>query len=1056
MTTETVTILFTDVVRSTELSQLLSVEAADEVRRGHFSILRQAIAKAGGTEVKNLGDGLMVAFTSTTAALSCAVAMQQGVERDNRNRVHSVGLRVGLSGGESTREEDDYFGEPVIEAARLCATCESGQILATDVVRMMAGRRNRHQCRSLGELTLKGLPDPVQTVEVLWEPIGGADSGTSIPLPSRLTIRPAGGVVGREAEVQMMVDAAKRVGAGEGCEVLLVSGEAGLGKTTLVAQAARTAFDYGAIVLFGHSEEDLATPYRLFAEALGHYVTHAPEDQLLAHIDEHGSELSRLVPALANRFPTLPPSKATDTDTERFLLFAAVVGLLATASEHEPVVLVLDDLQWADKGSLQLLRHVAASDVPMRLLVGGTYRDSELANTGALVETLAALRRLDRVSRVELVGLDDTGVLALMEAAAGHRLDDEAEGLAHAIYRETDGNPFFVSEVLRNLTETGAIRQNAEGRWVAEGSLDSIALPDSVREVIGARVLRLGPEAGKALSVASVIGRDFDLDLLARASKTSDDDLLDILDAAEAVALVRELADTPGHYNFTHALIQHTLYEDLGPTRRARTHRQVAEALEDLCGNRPGERVGELARHWFSASQPKDQAKALDYSRQAADAALGALAPGDALHYYRQALDLYRREPSDETLRCDLLIGLGTAQRQTGDPAHRETLLEAAAIAKGLGDPHRLVTAALANNRGHASVAGQLDTERVAVLEEALEALGDRDSVETALLLATLCAELSYSDELERQRRLAAEATAMSRRLGDPLSLVRVMSLVHSVTVPHESLDARLSDLAEAVSIVRTVGDPIAEFFANFNRAFACLEAGNRTEFDTHIDACNAIADHLDQKYERWVVAYMRSMRALLAGDTDAAEEHANSALTIGADSAPEALSVYGGQLLSIRRVQGRLSEVVDLIAQAAVDNPGLPILRAALARILCELDRRDEALAIVGDDLADGMAQFPHDTAWLPAMTNLSYVSIQLAQHDTAELLYQQILPRHAQVASVGSAIDGPVALAIRRTRYAEPADDCDALRACRSLPSVWSEGATMTSAFWNSLTDW
>ncbi len=376
---ESATILFTDVVGSTELSQRLSPDAAEEVRRGHFSILRQAIAETGGTEVKNLGDGVMVAFASASAALACAVAMQQGVERDNRGRKHSVGLRVGLSAGEVTREDDDYFGEPVIEAARLCATCESGQVLATDIVRGMAGRRNRHECRSFGELTLKGLTDPVETVEVVWEPLGGAETLTSIPLPSRLAVRPGVGVVGRETEMQTLTDAAKRVAAGEGREVLLVSGEAGLGKTTLVAEAARAIFDSGACVLFAHCEEDLATPYQLFAEALRHYVTHAPEDQLRAHVEEHGSELSRLVPALASRIPDLPPSKATDSDTERFLLFAAAVGLLASVSANQPVVLVLDDLQWADTGSLLLLRHLAASDVAMRLLVVGTYRDSELS-----------------------------------------------------------------------------------------------------------------------------------------------------------------------------------------------------------------------------------------------------------------------------------------------------------------------------------------------------------------------------------------------------------------------------------------------------------------------------------------------------------------------------------------------------------------------------------------------------------------------------------------------------------------------------------------------------
>src|SRR5713226_7234282 len=163
MTTENVAMLFTDMVGSTALASGLAPEAADELRRRHFSVLRQAVAEAGGTEVKNLGDGLMVVFGSASAALSCAVSMQQGVERDNRAREQSLGLRVGLSGGEVSREDDDYFGDPVVEAARLCAACSGGQILAADVVRAMAGRRSRHECNPVGPLVLKGLPDPVET-----------------------------------------------------------------------------------------------------------------------------------------------------------------------------------------------------------------------------------------------------------------------------------------------------------------------------------------------------------------------------------------------------------------------------------------------------------------------------------------------------------------------------------------------------------------------------------------------------------------------------------------------------------------------------------------------------------------------------------------------------------------------------------------------------------------------------------------------------------------------------------------------------------------------------
>src|SRR5438552_15744702 len=210
MTTENVAVLFTDMVGSTALASSLSPDAADELRRGHFAILRQAVAEAGGTEVKHLGDGLMVVFASASAALSCAVAMQQGTERENRSREQWVGLRVGLSGGEVTAEDDDYFGDPVIEASRLCASCEGGQVLAADVVRLMAGRRSRHECKPIGPLTLKGLPEPVEAVEVRWEPLGGT-AATAVPLPGRLGVRPRAGVVSREAEMTTMSDAFKRV-----------------------------------------------------------------------------------------------------------------------------------------------------------------------------------------------------------------------------------------------------------------------------------------------------------------------------------------------------------------------------------------------------------------------------------------------------------------------------------------------------------------------------------------------------------------------------------------------------------------------------------------------------------------------------------------------------------------------------------------------------------------------------------------------------------------------------------------------------------------------------
>ena len=569
---ETITVLFTDLVGSTEINYAISPDAADELLRAHFSVLRRAIARSGGVEVKGLGDGVMVVFRSTSAALSCAVAMQQAVHRDNVGARHQLGLRIGLSGGEATMESGDYYGDPVIEAARLCTHADAGQILATDAVRVMGGRRSPYLFEPLGALELKGLPEPVSALDVRWEPLEEVADENGVPLPARLTHVPLTGVVARETEAALLTDAYKRAAAGEGRGVVLVSGDAGVGKTTLVAEAARSAAREGACVLLGRCQEDVGAPYAPFAQALHHYVAHAPEQVLQAHVEIHGGDITSMVPALGQRLGSVPAPTRTDPDTERYLLYGAVAGLLTAASAFQPTVLVLDDLQWSDTQSLLLLRHVVATVESARLLVVGTFRDTELSPSNPLRDLLGAFQRETTVSRIELKGFDDTGVLAFMEAAAGQRLEEAATDLARALRLETDGNPFFVGEVLRSLMETGAIYQDDRGRWTTAGEMSEMVLPNSVREVISARVGRLGPQAGRVLSMAAVIGRDFDFDLLDAVTGPGQEEVLDVLDGATGAALVREVPDVPGRYTFSHALTQHTLYQGLPRVRRTRAH----------------------------------------------------------------------------------------------------------------------------------------------------------------------------------------------------------------------------------------------------------------------------------------------------------------------------------------------------------------------------------------------------------------------------------------------------------------------------------------------------
>jgi len=1012
---EHIIVLFTDLVGSTELATSLAPEAADELRHGHFSALRQAIAATGGTEVKNLGDGLMVVFPAASAALGCAVAMQQAVHRDNARADRPLGLRVGLSAGESTKEGEDYFGDPVIEAARLCARAEGGQILASDMVRVTAGRRSPHPFTSLGELELKGLPEAIETLEVGWEPLDADAPGSGrVPLPTLLTQRPAIGVIGRENELALLDTAAKRVAVGEGRELVLLAGEPGQGKTTLVSELARHAHDQGTTVLLGRCDEEVAAPYRPFQEALSHLVAHVDEELLRTHVARHGGELARMVPALGQRLGELPPPQTTDSETERYLLYAAVVGVFEEAARQRPVVLVLDDLHWADKPSLQLLRHVLANSSAIRLLIIGTYRDAQLSSAHPLTEALAGLlREPTGISSIDLRGLDDTGVIAFMESAAGHALDDAGVGLAHQLYRETDGNPFFVAEVLRHLSESGAIVQDATGRWTTTDTEGRLALPHSVRAVIGTRVSRLGEEATKILSTASVIGRDFDLDLLAETTALDEDELIDLLEQAQMAAVAQEVPGSPGRYSFSHALIQHTLYEDMGATRRTRVHRTVGEAMVRLYGDGTDERVGELARHFLLATRPTDTDKAIYYARRAGDAALKALAPDDAVRYFSQALELAAHSATTEpAVQIDLLTRLGTAQRLAGIAEFREILLEAARSAHRLGDTERLVAAVLANSRGWFTALGQVDSDKVEMIDAALQSLGDRDSTDRARLLATLCSELNYGSLLQRRLALADEAKAMARRLGDAATFVEVVIRCAAAVQAPSTLVACLADITEALATAHDLDDPSALFRVAHRGYALAISSGQFDVAREDLTIMRELAEKLRQPAFVWSVAYIAAAEALLHGDPAGGEEFAAGALDSGSASGqPDAFGYYGAQLMTARFQQGRYGEVAPLIADAADQNPAIPTYKAALAA--AHLDGGNEVAARqLIDEAAAQSFSLPEDFSWLVGIVSYARVAVELQLRDHTETLFGMLAPFEDKIPNNGVNTQEPVAM--------------------------------------------
>ena len=858
---QTVSILMTDLVGSTALANRIGPAAAEELRQEHFGLLRGALAGTAGREVKSLGDGLMVVFMSPSESLAGAVAMQQAVEARNRRAHEQLSVRVGISFGEASVEDADYFGEPVVEAARLCAQAQGGQIIVNDLLRRLGGSRYGHSFRALGELQLRGISEPVQASELEWElaPV------SALALPEQLRGLQTTAYVGRVSERERLAELWGHARAGS-LRVALIAGEAGVGKTRLSTHLALQVHREGATVLFGRCDEDLGVPYQPWAQALRHLVKEAPQTILDAHVEHFGGDLARLTPALAERVPNLPAPHEADQETERYLLYAAAAGLLGQAGEQEPLLLILDDLHWADGPTLSLLRHIVISGSTIPAMVVGTYRDSELSRDHPLTALLADLHRERGVERVKLSGLDSEDVAALMGAAAGHEIDEAGRALAGEITRETAGNPFFVGEVLRHLTESGAIVQGEGGRWQVVGEVGDLGLPQSVREVIGRRVERLGPDARTALGAAAVIGHAFDLDLLLAAADLQEAQLLDLLDEGVAASLLQESPERADRFTFTHALVAHTLYEDLGRTRRARLHRRIAEALERQCGDDPGERLGELAGHWAAAVVSADAGKAIHYARRAAERALEQLAPDEAARWYRKALELQDDAPiGDRSERCDLLIGLGEAERQVGNPEHRQTLLHAATLAQELGDTDRIYAAVMANSRGYTSQLGAVDAQRVQALEAAAEALPDGDP-RRARVLALLASELHYAGDPARCRALAAEAIEIARAGGDPAALAHALhNAIYAIQVP-DTLAERHSLAEELVELAQHLDEPRLSLVGAQRPWDVGLEAGDRSLVESALTKMRALAASVPEPTFAWQRLLYESVWALIQG----------------------------------------------------------------------------------------------------------------------------------------------------------------------------------------------
>jgi tetratricopeptide (TPR) repeat protein len=759
-----------------------------------------------------------------------------------------------------------------------------------------------------------------------------------------------GDFVGRQEELGQLKNSFENVLSGRG-SVVMVAGEPGIGKTRLGQEFGVYAGLRGARVIAGHCYEEASAPYGPFVEAFRHYAKDLEDDTLRAQLGEGAPEITALIPELRRRLPNVEAAPPLDGDGDRLRLFESVTTFINTAANTRPLVLFLEDLHWADKPSLLMLQYFVRGLSAARVLVVGTYRDVDVDGEHPLSGALEALARQQNYRRLALGRLSEANVqdlLASIEPSEEIRAGDQA--LSSAVYRETEGNPFFMREVLSHLVEEGKLYREG-GRWRSSVTdVSDLSIPHSLREVIGRRLSRLGDGCRSMLTTASAMAGGFSWEELRTIGGTNDDTLLDLLDEALTSQLIMELKGGPVvAYSFTHALIRQTLYESLSTPRRNLLHARIAEALERLYASNIESHLAELAHHFFQAASAADASKAGDYVRRAGDWAMAHLAYEDAATHYEQALGLLRRDRGDDSKRYELLAALGAAQMNAGEPDEGRRNIQAAAdIAREMADGEGIARCALLFSDPIPEPAVS-DAQHIGLLEEALLSLEGSESALHVRVLALLALKLrmSLTPELrERADRLGRRALDEARSMGDDEALLYALQTRHYNVVHAGDLDERLRISNEMVEVADRSMDKFMAYIARTNRAADLLEKGEMVGYGVDVMTTARLADELRQPRLRLDADCVRCARAFFEGRFEEGRSLLDEILK-------RAARLVGLHLLNLISAVARPCELyvdekgtqeTEVALRTLLEERNQVFFHCRLAYLYCETSRMSEA----------------------------------------------------------------------------------------------------------------
>ena len=802
-----------------------------------------------------------------------------------------------------------------------------------------------------------------------------------------------GGLVGRDRELDDLRAAMSHAAQGHG-RLVLIGGEPGIGKSRLADELAGQAREAGHIVLWGRGWEDAgAPPYWPWVQILRSYVRGTDLERIRQQLGPRAADVAQMLPELRDLFPEIELRPGTESDTARFQLFDSTTTFLRKAAAERPMLVVVDDLQAADTPSILFLRFLASQLSDMRLLVVGTYRDVALTPDHPLTTALVELTREPATRLLTLPGLDLGSLGAFIDAETG--VTPDARAVA-AVWRETKGNPLFVREAVRLLT--------AEGRLdaAAELPLLRIEVPAGVREVIARRIGHLSEAAAQALALGSVLGPEFSLEILRAIGEESSEGIVDAVDEAVSAGLLVAVSGASGRYRFSHDLVRETLYDGMAGARRVRLHRRIAEVMEEQYAAALEPHLAALAFHYYEAAQsdPSIAGKAIEYAARAGSRASYALAYEEAARHYRMALALLDLidDPGDER-RTDLLLSLGDVTARAGDLTSREIFLQASELARRSGSPRQLARAAL-------GIGGRLpwarpgnDTRLIPALQDALVLLGGSDDrLRVRLLTRLACAWRSTPEQRDQSAALSSQAVELARQLDDPSTLSYALAGRFWAILWPENPAARLPLAEEMLEVAEASGDAERLLDARSMLYIAYADLGRMTEARRQLQDLIHLAEEVSgiTPWQAWLGLAPVSLVALMDGNYARAAEllEREAAYGFPTTMVRDDISARRMQMFLLAREQGQLSSVEQDVRTSVEEFPWYPCHRSALALLLYDLGRHEEARVVFKDLAQDEFRALYRDCEWLLGMAMASEACSLLDERDDAAILYDQLLP--------------------------------------------------------------